>query len=133
ITPVDPTRLGVSPVWVYWNVVRLLSGTAIFSPFCLRLDSEALHEGPGILEGAPVHFASAGSEPIAPIDPTGFGINPIGCSWDIVRLSSGTAICAPLSFRLESEVLHESLGLREAPPTSFALAVSKPIAHADPT
>src|SRR5262249_31279788 len=130
----DPTGFGINRIGCHWNIIRLLSGTAICAPLLFRLEPEVLHESPGLLKVPPIASIAAGpSEKVNPTVTTGFGITPIGCSWNIIRLSPGTAICEPLLSRLESEVLHESPGLLKVPPTAFALAVSEPIAHADPT
>src|SRR5262249_35284365 len=122
---------------------RLSSGTAIFSllclrlesELCLRLESEALHESPSLLKWAQAAsaLATARSKPIAHAVPTRVGVSPGWLCWNIVRLFSRTAICAPIFFRLESEVLHESPSLLEGAPVHFASTSSEPIAPIDPT
>src|SRR5262249_21149462 len=135
IAHADPTGLGVSPGWLCWNIVRLFSGTAICAPLLFRLESEVLHESPGLFkeaQAAPA-LATARSKPIAHAVPTGFGISPVWFCWNIIRLFPGTAICAPLLFRLESEVLHESPGLLKVTPIApIAIVRSEPIAPTVP-
>src|SRR5262249_56691324 len=117
-----------------WNIVRLLSGTAICAPIFCRLESEALHESPGLFKGAQTAsaLATARSKPIAHADPTGLGVSPGWLCWNIDRLFSGTAICAPLIFRLESEVLHESPSLFKEPQAASTLATAPTNPHDPP-
>jgi hypothetical protein len=75
---------------LYWNIIRLLSGTAICVPIFSRLESEVSHKSPSLIEVTPIApIAIARSEPIANTLPTGFSINRTGICWNVVRLLPG--------------------------------------------